>query len=165
MLTIHPLRLFKMVAKSHDVGTRLQALCMLEYRLPIAQIVADTSMSSTSIYRLLTEAKKRGYNSDISKQILLSYVADTPRSGRPITATTPAIVAEVEKLITRNSTTREYLTQQISNKLPAMLRASARSVHRIIHSQGYRSRKPTFKPGLKDKDKLARLTWCLDHKD
>lgn len=89
-----------MVGKSHDVGTRLQALCMLEYGLPIAQIIADTGMSSSSVYRLRDNAIKRGYARNEGRKLLLSYVADIERPGRPKVATTEAVAQEVIRIVT-----------------------------------------------------------------
>jgi hypothetical protein len=42
---------------------------------------------------------------------------------------------------------------------------SARTIHRILHRRGYKPCKPTRKPSLTKDAKLARLNWCLDHKD
>jgi hypothetical protein len=67
-----------MVAKIHDVGTRPQALCMLEDGCKLADIITDTDISQSSTYRLRQEALKRGYDKDVSRKLLLSYVADAP---------------------------------------------------------------------------------------
>lgn len=40
---------------------------------------------------------------------------------------------------------------------------SATSVYRLLRINAYRKVKPTKKPGLTDKQKAARLVWCLDH--
>ena len=76
-----------MVAKSHDAGTRVQALALAEYGAP-TKVVADlTGLSTRSINRLRKTARERGYDPEKSKIILTEYVADAPRSGRPKTGT------------------------------------------------------------------------------
>jgi hypothetical protein len=142
-----------MVAKIHGVGTRLQALCMLENRCKLADIIRDTDTSQSSIYRLRQEALKRGYDKDASRKLLLSYIADRPRSGRPIKAT-EEVAEQVISVVMTNLTTRELSAQAISDKLPPILRVSRRIVHCILRSRSYKLLKPIYKPGLKNKDIL-----------
>ena len=68
---------------SHDVGTRLQALALVELGVPLEHIKAITLMSSKSVYRLKRQARERGYNPEVSRQLKLAYVVDKPRTGRP----------------------------------------------------------------------------------
>jgi hypothetical protein len=93
-----------MVAKIHDVGTRLQALCLLESSVKMADIIKITELSQPTIYRLRTEAIKRGYDRNASQKLLISYVEDAPRSGRPKKCT-EAVADQVIKIISKNSTT------------------------------------------------------------
>ena len=74
-----------MVAKSHDLGTRVQALALAEYGAPTKVVVDITGLSTRSINRLRKTARERGYDPEKSKIILTEYVADAPRSGRPKT--------------------------------------------------------------------------------
>ena len=46
-------------------------------------IKAITQLSSQSVYRLKRQARERGYNPDVSRQLKLAYVVDKPRAGRP----------------------------------------------------------------------------------
>src|SRR5271167_386355 len=66
--------------KRHDVGTRLQALTLLEYGATVPYIVAVTGVSVSAIYRIRRTAVARGYDPSISKQILLKYIEDAPIS-------------------------------------------------------------------------------------
>ncbi|KAL9606861.1 MAG: hypothetical protein Q9167_008147, partial [Letrouitia subvulpina] len=68
---------------NHDLGTRIQALSLAEYGLPHQTVTAITGVSRWGISRLRKQAIERGYNPDISKRLLLEYVEDKPRSGRP----------------------------------------------------------------------------------
>ena len=72
-----------MVAKSHNSGTRVQALALVEYGIP-SRLVADvTGLSQRSVIRLQRTARQRGYDPQVSKVLLTKYVEDAPRSGCP----------------------------------------------------------------------------------
>jgi transposase len=149
----------------HDLGTRVQALTLLEARCPIANITQITGISKASIYRLRKIAVQRGYEPEKDKRILLSYIEDAPRSGRP-TKQTDEVKKQVVELVSRNSTTRQYSTQRIAQAISkADLKISAMTVWRILTSLGYTPYKPTYKPGLTNKTKAVRLKWCLEHAD
>jgi len=149
----------------HDPGTRLQALTLLEFGVPHTTITIITGIPKASIYSLRKRAIKRGYNPDISKQLLLEYVENAPQSGRP-KKVTPELEEEVVKVVTKNSTTRQMTTQQIANTISTeSCSISARTVWNILKSLGYSSFKPTYKPGLTKEAKAVRLAWCLEHKD
>ncbi|KAA6407797.1 MAG: hypothetical protein FRX48_08148 [Lasallia pustulata] len=76
-----------MVGHSHDVGTRIQALALVEYGVPTKVAAELTGLSIRSINRLKKTAQERGYDPEKSKVLLKEYVADAPRSGRPKTST------------------------------------------------------------------------------
>jgi transposase len=149
-----------------DAGTRIQVLTLLQKKTPIAQIIAETGYKERNIYRILKTAKERGYDPDKSKTLYLCYAEGAPRSGRP-KKITPEVEEQVIKAISKNSTTRELFTQKIADIVSPLVRGglSDRSVHRILRRCGYKPCKPTKKPGLTKENKLAQLTWCLDHKD
>lgn len=99
-----------------------------------------------------------------SKKLLISYVEDAPRSGRATNAI-PETEEVVVATLSKNSTTRAYSTAMIAAKLPPTHKVSRRTVHRILARRAYRNVKPTMKPGLNAKAKLARLTFAMDHAD
>ena len=70
-------------SKNIDAGTRLQALALAEHGVPRHIITSLTSVTSPTIGRYQRQARERGYNPDVSHALLLSYVIDKPRSGRP----------------------------------------------------------------------------------
>ena len=76
-----------MVHKHHDLGERVQALTLLTYGLPASLVAKHTTLSVSEINRIRTRAKNRGFNPMVSPIILLEYVVDAPRSGRPRKAT------------------------------------------------------------------------------
>ena len=79
---------------NHDNGTRLQALALAAAGIPVKNITAMTEISRWTISRLQKQARDRGYDPNTSKKLLLSYVTDAPRSGRPKVAT-----PEIENII------------------------------------------------------------------
>jgi len=83
----------------------VQALTLLQKKVLIKEICPDTSYSESTIYKLLKKAKERGYDPEKDKKILLAYVEDAPRVGRPKKCT-PEVEEEVIKAISKNSITR-----------------------------------------------------------
>ena len=72
---------------NHDDGTRLQALALAEAGIAVKIVTAITGISRSTISRLQKQARVRGYDPNQSKKLLLSYVTDNPRSGRPTVIT------------------------------------------------------------------------------
>ena len=142
---------------NHDVGTRLQALALLEMSIPVATIYDITGISESAIYRLRANAKTRGYNPQESKRLVLAYVQDAPRSGRPIKAT-QEVKKSVVETISKNSTTRQLSTQAITDCINKSLgiKISACTTYNILRSQGYGCFKPIYKPGLTREAKTIR---------
>lgn len=70
-------------SKNIDAGTLLQALALAEHGVPRHIITPLTSVTPPTIGRYQRQARDRGYNPDISHALLLSYVVDKPRGGRP----------------------------------------------------------------------------------
>ena len=93
----------------HDVGTRLQALCLFENKVPVPQIKEITGIATSQIYVIRKTAITRGYDPAVSKKLLLSYVEDAPRSRRP-PKVTEDIKKQVVEVVTKNSTTRQMTT-------------------------------------------------------
>ena len=72
---------------NHNLGTRLQALALAEQGIAIKIVEAVCQFSNQTAYRLRKQARERGYNPEISRQLKLEYVVGKPRSDRPLTAT------------------------------------------------------------------------------
>jgi hypothetical protein len=53
----------------HDVGTLLQALTLLEIKIPMAEIIEITGISKSQINNLCRTAITRGYNPGIDLDI------------------------------------------------------------------------------------------------
>ena len=153
-----------MVGAHIDIGTRVQALTLLEIGMPVSEIIKITKVSKPSIHRLRKTALERRYAPEVCKVILAAYVEDAPKSGRPVKAI-EAVEELVISTVSKNSTTCKLSCQRIADSIAPTALISARTVHRILKRRGYRALKPTYKPGLTAENKLARLKWCLDHKD
>jgi hypothetical protein len=151
----------------HDPRARLQALSLWEYGVSPVLVANLTKISEQHIRKIKRKAIKRGYNPDVCKIILLRYVEDDLRTGRP------AIVQTVKdliiKILTRNSSTRSYSCQrlafEVGEELGQKKAISARTVYTVLKQRGYSSCKQTVKPGLTKKMKDDRLAFCLKYKD
>ncbi|KAF4633514.1 hypothetical protein G7Y89_g4598 [Cudoniella acicularis] len=118
----------------------------------------ETGYDKTTIRRIEKKARERGYTPETDPKIILAYVEDAPRSGRP-KKLSPEQEEEVIKALSKNSTTRQLSTQGIANLTSPLIQGgiSARTIHRILRRKGYKPCKPTKKPGLTKEQKLARL--------
>ena len=77
-----------------DVGIRIQCLVLLEHGIHIDIVAKITNVTKSSIYQYCQVAIAQGYDPTKSRQILLSYLEDAPKSGRP-TVCTADIVQKV----------------------------------------------------------------------
>jgi len=140
----------------HNNGPCVQALTLLSKGFKPDEIKADTGLSKSTIYDLQKKALSRGYDPSKDRKILIAYVEDAPKVGRPKKCTLEVEEAVI-KTISKNSTTRELSTQKIADMVSPLAKGgiSARSIHRILRRQGYKPVKPTQKPGLTKENKLA----------
>ena len=143
-----------------DVGIRIQCLVLLEFGVPIDHVAAYTNVTKSSIYRFRRIAIQRGYDPNVSKRILLSYLEDAPKSGRPSVCTEEA-TKKVINFVTKSAAGRESTCTEIA----ANVGITARSIHRILRRNRFRKCKRTVKPGLTEAMKDARLQFCLRVKD
>lgn len=142
-----------------DVGVRVQALALLEVGYTPAQIEVFIGVKKSAVHRFRRIAIERGYKPEESKKILLEYLVDAPRSGRP--KVTQAIEESIVSAITKNSTTRSLTGQALGLKFGV----SARTIQRVLKRQGFRKVKPTVKPGLTIAMIEARYQFALRYKD
>jgi hypothetical protein len=139
-----------------DIGIRIQCLVLLEYGVPIDMVSFITKVHKSSIYRYRRIAIARGYNPEKSRQILLSYLEDAPRSGRP-TVCTQEVVEKVIANVCKSVEGRCSTTATIGHSLGI----GATSVQRILRRNGFHKVKRTMKPGLTEAMKEARLQFAL----
>ena len=86
--------------KHHDLATKVQALTLLTSGMPVLAIEAITSISRSQIFRIRQKALTAGYNPAISPAILLIYVEDAPKSGRPSKVTPEKVRELIEHIST-----------------------------------------------------------------
>jgi transposase len=143
-------------------GIRIQALAYLAINMPISQIMAllPTIKSKSTIYKWQRKAIERGYNPGQSKEILLEYVTDTPRPGRP-SKISHEVKDRIIKIITQNYTSRSFPAREIG--IQASL--SNRTIQRFLKRRGYRKVKPTVKPSLTATMMEARYHFAMRYKD
>jgi hypothetical protein len=139
-----------------DVGIRIQCLVLLEYGVPIDMVSFITKVHKASIYRFRRIAIARGYDPEKSKQILLSYLEDAPKSGRP-TVCTPEVVEKVIANVCASVAGRCSTTASIGHSLGI----GATSVQKVLKRNGFHKVKRTMKPGLTDAMKEACLQFAL----
>ena len=145
---------------NHDAGTRLQALALAEAGIAYKIITAITEISRYSIKRYQSQAQDRGYNPSQSKKLLLSYVTDAPRSGRPI-----VITEEVQNVIINTIRKDRYGREKTSFMLAAEQGLSSSTILRVLHRNRFRPYKTTKKPSLTEAMKEARYQFALRYKD
>ena len=127
---------------NHDNGTRLQALALAEAGIPVKIITAMTEISRWTISRLQKQARDRGYDPNTSKKLLLLYVTDAPRSGRP-----KVVTSEIESVILAAVRKNRYDREKTLFMLIAEQGISATTVLKVLKNNNFRSCK-TFKNRL-----------------
>jgi transposase len=145
-----------MVGALIDVGVRIQALVCFQLGWTPTQIEETLGVSKSALYRYRRTAINRGYDPQACPKILLEYLTDAPRSGRP-TKVIPAIEDSIIIAISKNSTTRTLTGQDIGLQVGL----SPRTIRRVLKRKGYRKVKPTVKPGLTTAMIEARLQFAL----
>jgi hypothetical protein len=75
--------------KTTDLGQRIQALALLEAKVPVKQISTLSGLSRSQIFNIRQKAVARGYDPNTSPHLKIEYVTDAPRSGRPRTRPRP----------------------------------------------------------------------------
>jgi hypothetical protein len=74
---------------------------MFQLNRPVSEITPTTGYNKSTISRIQKKAKEREYKPEKDPKILLTYVEDAPRAGRPKEAT-PELEQEVIKTISKN---------------------------------------------------------------
>ena len=149
------------VRKEHSIGARIRAITMLNDKVPMSRIIKVTGISRNRIYTLAATARERGWRQDTDMVIEVEHVQNASRSGRP--SISPAAIASVLKVVTRNSTTRGFSYKTIGQEVERRgFQVAPRTIWKVLTQAGYHQCKLTVKPGLTKENKLARLAWCLE---
>ena len=148
-------------ANNFDTATRSQA-CTLKVltNMTAAKIQEITGIGERQQRRLVQKAKDRGWIP--GRQLLDCHVDDAPRSGRP-SKTDEATIEKGLANVRQNRAIRTHRLQQIADD--AGVELGRETVRRILKAAGMKKVKRTTKPGLNQKQKDARLQWCLKHQN
>ena len=116
-------------------------------------------MDHITLSRLRKKAISRGWEEGKDQPLLLEHVSDALKSGRP--SLSQEICDEVLTVVTKNSTSRMYSCQKITDVVSENLGKediiSGSTVYRVLKRNGYGNFKPTVKLGLTQKIKDDRL--------
>ena len=91
--------LFRMPGKHYPLGVRIQAISLLNAKVEIAQVEFLSGLPRSVIYFWNRKAKTRGFDPTKDPRILVEYLENNPRSGRPGIAesTKQAVVGAIQK--------------------------------------------------------------------
>ena len=145
----------------NDLSVRVQALNLFDHSVSLAQIEVETSVKPSSLYRIRRQAISRGQKPKQGSPILLKYIEDAKRSGRPKKAT-PEVIQKVVDIVTKDTAGRHSTCNLVAEQIGNI---SGRTIHRIFKQQGFKHVKTTKTLGLKAAMKEARLAFALEYKD
>ena len=143
-----------------DDGVKIQALSYLSVGLKAPQVSLILKISESQLYRLRKKAIERDWEGIQTSPILLSYVQDAPRSGRP-TKQTPEVLSTVDEYIDGHGA--DGAPHQSLEELAYNVGISASIIKRILKKLGFKNLKITTKPGLTKSMLIKRLQWCQSH--
>ena len=144
-----------------DDGIKIQALSYLSTGLKAPQVSSLCKISVSQLYRLKNKAIERGWEGSQESPILLAYVQDAPRPGRPTTCI-PWKLKVVDEYIEKSD---DGANHQSLEELSYSVGISAITLTRIMKKLGFKNYKITTKPGLTKIMLLKRFRWCQDHFD
>ncbi|KAJ5637913.1 hypothetical protein N7490_007792 [Penicillium lividum] len=123
-----------------------------------AEVSELTKISIRTINYIYARARERGFDPNLRSVVICdAYFADAPRSGRP-TKQTPETK---QKVLSKGWVkTCADIASELSSEGNDI---SAMTNRRILRKAGLRKTKPTRKPGLTQRMRNERLTWCLAH--
>ena len=150
-----------MVNKSADISLRAQVLTLFYCTAVSDQfIAAATGYFISQIYRIRRIAKNRGFDSNVSLQILDKYVTHAAKTGRRIKAS-----IEKENEIIEFVIKDRYVREKSSDEIAYDCGLGRTTVWRILKRRNYRKMKPSSKLGLTDDMRKTRLAFCFLYKD
>jgi hypothetical protein len=146
--------------RRYSIAQRIQALTLMVEGFPWQHIQHRTGIPQVSQSNLKRKAIQRGFNPAVDPRITEYYVEDGHRSGRPI-----EVKEEVKQAVINNISADRSGREKSSEVLAYEAGISTSTALRILRDRGFKSVKPTRKPGLSKAQRSARLAWCLAHAD
>jgi hypothetical protein len=124
------------------------------------------SLSISQINRIYKRACDNGFN-PLSPNIIIKdeWLEDKVRAGRPQKSASNEVKAAVEKLIITNRSTREKTCADIAYLISTELGISLSppTIWRTLKLLKFKKTKPTRKPGLTKKMRIARFNFAKAH--
>jgi hypothetical protein len=151
---------------TYSIGSRIQAIPLLEIGMPIEQITAFIHIKKSRIYSLCAETVRRRWDPRVSKIVEVRHVEDAKRSSQP--KTSQVVIDLIVATVTKNSITGGWSCSQTAfsvSETPGIQPVSASTVYRVLTAEGSSTYKRTVKPDLTKEQKDARLKWCLERKE
>ena len=141
---------------NHDLGTRIQALALAEAGIAVKIVKAISQLSHQTIYRLKKQARERGYDPEISKQLLLKYVLNKLRSDR-----SSLVILEVKQIILKTVRKDRDNREKFSARIKYEHELSFIIILKVLKRNDMRPCKITKKLCLTEVMREARLQFCL----
>jgi hypothetical protein len=113
---------------------------MMESHVLYYQITILTKICILQLYKIRNKAIKGGYNPQVLKLFLDSYIADEPKASRP--PITLNIITLIEEILVQNSTTRSfsysYIVIEVATKLGIEKAICAKTIYKVLKAKKYK---------------------------
>ncbi|KAJ5646675.1 hypothetical protein N7490_003047 [Penicillium lividum] len=147
-----------------DLAIRAQVVTLKAHTsMNTQEIASRTGLTPQSVNRIYARAIDRGFDPNTFPALVeLRFVEDAPRTGRPRKQEIAKDTILSKVRLDRYG--REKTCADLAGELSEIgLEISATTIWRTLRRAGFRKTKPTRKPGLTKKMRLARLNWALAH--
>ena len=134
---------------NHEDGVRLQALAIAEFAIgekiynAVKKAAEYFQMFTQRIYRFRKQARVRGFDPEVSKQLKLEYVQDAPRLG-----ISKKLTPKIEKVIKEAVRKDRYGREKSCTELDVPFNLFANIVLLCLKRNGFRNVKLIMKFGL-----------------
>lgn len=140
-----------------EIRAQIVALVMVAKMKP-QDVAILLNIPKVTVYNVVQRAKEQGFDPTVNPRIEHEHVASKARSGRP-KVVTEEIEASVIASITKDRAGREKSAEYLAYEAGI----SESTVLRLLKLQSFTKCKPTWKPGLTEKMRQARLAFALAH--
>lgn len=152
----------------YDVATRAQVVALRSYGVNASEVASITGIQERTQRKIVQRAEQRGF---VKGGVILNiYLDDDPKSGAP-RKRTESFKEELAIEVRRDRYSREKSTEQLAIDLSQARgggegrSVSHQTIWRELKEQGFRSVKPTKKPGLTPRMRLERYNFAERYKD
>jgi transposase len=148
-----------MAREEYSVELRAQIVTLVMIaKLKPQDVAKMLNIPQNSVYNIVKRAKEHGYDPTVNPRIEHEHIANKKRSGRP-KVVTEEIEASIIASITKDRAGREKSAEYLAYEAGI----SESSVLRLLKFNSLSKCKPTWKPGLTEEMRQARLAFALAH--